>query len=208
MFLLFSASCSPTSSLSSVPGVHTVFPTCMSCTMCDTYTITHAHTRSDTRPQTQRSSQLLQFFALGPESAHKDHNTSSRTRNTDYKCFMSSRYFLQLNILCAGCQRQHICFSLPLFTPPSVSFTAVGTTSPPPPLSQGQLPVLRNPVFFTPSSSFSVIRGQTHSHCLPVCYCDNAASLEVAGPHNVGLGVSPSLPRKDEKTKVGNQFDA
>ena len=48
VFLLFFTSCPPTSSLSSVLGVHTVFPTYMPCTMCNTFIVTHAHTLSNT----------------------------------------------------------------------------------------------------------------------------------------------------------------
>lgn len=61
VFLLFFTSCPPTSSLSSVLGVHTVFPTYMPCTMCNTFIVTHAHTLKHTHTPTtvQCTSQLL-----------------------------------------------------------------------------------------------------------------------------------------------------
>lgn len=62
VFLLFSASRPPTSFLSSVLAVHTVFPTYPLCSVCTTHTVAHTH-----RPQCSthhNCSTLASFFFL------------------------------------------------------------------------------------------------------------------------------------------------
>lgn len=58
VFLLFSTSCPPTSFLSSVLVVHTVFPTYTLCSECNTHAVAHTH-----RPQ---SSTHLNCSTLAP----------------------------------------------------------------------------------------------------------------------------------------------
>lgn len=113
VFRLFFTSCPPTSSLSSVLGVHTVFPTYMSCTMCNTYTVTHTHALSNTHAHTHTDHSAVHItvalvFLFGPEKCSDKmiyRSTFSHT-HTHSKHWLNMlyelHYFLKRTILTSG----------------------------------------------------------------------------------------------------------
>lgn len=70
VFPLFFASCPPTSFLSSVLSLHTVFPTYMACTMCNTYIVTHAPTRIHTYTNHNAVHITVALVFLASRNAH------------------------------------------------------------------------------------------------------------------------------------------
>lgn len=70
LFPLFFASCPPTSFLSSVLSLHTVFPTYMPCTMCNTYIVTHAPTRIHTYTNHNAVHITVALVFLASRNAH------------------------------------------------------------------------------------------------------------------------------------------